>query len=216
MHMIGEPYEEADPDLVVALLGPGEGPDDDLVQHGTGTEQEAAVEGTAGDLDQGSSFWDETDSSAHHPQKTENRSRNLFVLEPLGFARGVNEPFRYFRTGGRWSTCPHPGFSEGLQGASLRHPVRRSLPGRREERELPRPPAAGGPTVELGKKDEGAGIGDPETNSARSRAARSSAWLCSSRRLIAATPIRSSSRRKVIRFMPAKRAAFPEDRRPIS
>src|SRR3954470_23821538 len=150
------------------------------------------------------------------PQKTENRPQHLFVLEPLGFARGVNEPFRYFRTGGRWATCPHPGFSEGLQGASLRHPVRRSLPGRREERELPRPPAAGGPTVELGKKDEGAGIGDPETHPASSRAARISASICSSRRLIAATPIRSSSRRKVIRFMPAKRAAFPEDRRPIS
>ena len=56
--MVGEPYEETDPDLVVALLGPGEGPDDDLVHQGTGTEQETAVEGTAGDLDQGSSFWD--------------------------------------------------------------------------------------------------------------------------------------------------------------
>jgi hypothetical protein len=28
------------------------------------------------------------DSSAHHPQKTEKHPRNLFVLEPLGFARG--------------------------------------------------------------------------------------------------------------------------------
>src|SRR3954468_18188598 len=67
MHMIGQPYEETDPDLVVALLGPGEGPDDDLVHQGTGTEQETAVEGTAGDLDQGSSFGDEADSSAHTP-----------------------------------------------------------------------------------------------------------------------------------------------------
>src|SRR5436305_13661108 len=70
--------------------------------------------------------------------------------------------------------------------------------------------------IELGKEDEEAGIGDPETHPASSRAARISASICSSRRLIAETPIRSSSRRKVIRFMPAKRAAFPEDRRPIS
>src|SRR5262249_28350216 len=102
MHVVGEPYEEADPDLVVAFLGPGEGPDDDLVQHGTGTEQETAVEGTAGDLDQGSSFGDETDSSAHHPQKTEKHPQNLFVLEPLGFARGVNDSFQYLRTGNPW------------------------------------------------------------------------------------------------------------------
>src|SRR3954462_11019577 len=100
MHMVREAYEETDLDLV-ALLGPGEGPDDDLVHQGTGTEQETAVEGTAGDLDQGSSCGDVADSSAHHPQKTENRSRNLFALELLGFARGVNEPFRYFRRDGR-------------------------------------------------------------------------------------------------------------------
>src|SRR3982750_1642610 len=106
MHVVGEPYEEADPDLVVTFLGPGEGPDDDLVQHGTGTEQETALEGTAGDLDQGSSFGDETDSSAHHPQKTENRPQNLFALEPLGFAKGGDEPFRYFSTGGWWGDSP--------------------------------------------------------------------------------------------------------------
>src|SRR5436305_11953329 len=95
--MIGDAHEEADPGLVVALLGPGEGPDDDLVQLGTGTEQETALEGPAGHLDQGSSFGDETEFSAHHPQKTENRSRNLFALEPLGFARGVNESFSVFQ-----------------------------------------------------------------------------------------------------------------------
>jgi hypothetical protein len=56
--------EEADLDLV-ALLGPGEGPDDDLVHQGTGTEQGTAVERPAGHLDQGSSFWDKAKSSAH-------------------------------------------------------------------------------------------------------------------------------------------------------
>src|ERR1700748_43921 len=96
MHVVRDADEETDLDRV-ALLGPGEGPDDDLVHQGTGTEQEAAVEGPAGDLHKSSPFWDETESSAHHPQKTENRSRNLFVLEPLGFARGGREAFRYFR-----------------------------------------------------------------------------------------------------------------------
>src|SRR4051812_43350103 len=119
MHMIGEPYEETDLDLVVALLGPGEGPDDDLVHQGTGTEQETAVEGTAGDLHTGSSFWDESDSSAHHPQKTENRSRNLLVLEPLGFARGVGGPFRLFRTSARVAG----GHAAGLEWNRLAPPV---------------------------------------------------------------------------------------------
>src|SRR3954453_22320339 len=86
MHMIGQPYEETDPDLVVALLGPGEGPDDDLVHQGTGTEQETAVEGTAGDLDQGSSFGDEADSSAHTPEDGKSgpkliRPRTAWVCE---------------------------------------------------------------------------------------------------------------------------------------
>src|SRR4051812_3285760 len=98
MHMIGQPYEETDPDLVVALLGPGEGPDDDLVHQGTGTEQETAVEGTAGDLDQGSSFGDEADSSAHTPEDGKSgpkliRPRTAWVCEG-----GGNRSFQRFRT----------------------------------------------------------------------------------------------------------------------
>src|SRR5436305_6461068 len=77
----------------MALLGPGEGPDDDLVQHGTGTEQEPAVEGPAGDLHKRSSFWNESESSAHHPQKTEKHPQNLFVLEPLGLRGGVKKSY---------------------------------------------------------------------------------------------------------------------------
>src|SRR3954466_3142869 len=89
MHRIGQPYEETDPDLVVALLGPGEGPDDDLVHQGTGTEQETAVEGTAGDLDRGSSFGDEADSSAHTPEDGKSgpkliRPRTAWVCEGGG------------------------------------------------------------------------------------------------------------------------------------
>jgi hypothetical protein len=53
--MAGEAYEEAGLGRV-ALLGPGEGPDDDLVQHGTGTEQGTAVEDPAGDLHKRSSL----------------------------------------------------------------------------------------------------------------------------------------------------------------
>lgn len=62
--MIGDADETADPDSI-AVLGPGEGPDDDLVQIGTGTEQETTVERPAGHFDQGTPVWDEADSSAH-------------------------------------------------------------------------------------------------------------------------------------------------------
>jgi hypothetical protein len=60
--MAGEAFEEAGLGRV-ALLGPGEGPDDDLVQHGTGAEQETAVEGPADDFHKRSSSWDESESS---------------------------------------------------------------------------------------------------------------------------------------------------------
>ena len=36
----------------------------------TGTEEVAALDGPAGDLDQGSAFGDEAKSSAHTPDKT--------------------------------------------------------------------------------------------------------------------------------------------------
>jgi hypothetical protein len=62
--VVGDTDEEADLNLVT-LLGPGEGPDDDLVHQGTGAEQETAVERPAGHFHQGSSFWDEAKSSAH-------------------------------------------------------------------------------------------------------------------------------------------------------
>jgi hypothetical protein len=71
MHVVGDADEETDPDLV-ALLGPGEGPDDDLVQQGTGTEQGKAVERPAGHFDQGSSFGDEAESSAHTLRRRKN------------------------------------------------------------------------------------------------------------------------------------------------
>ena len=64
--MVGDADEEADPDAVAAL-GPGEGSDEDLIHHRAGAKEEAAVERPAGHFDQGSSFWDEAESSAHEP-----------------------------------------------------------------------------------------------------------------------------------------------------
>jgi hypothetical protein len=64
VHVVGDADQEADPDLVTAL-GPGEGPDEDLVELGTGAEQGTAMERPAGDLGQGSFLWDEAESSAH-------------------------------------------------------------------------------------------------------------------------------------------------------
>jgi hypothetical protein len=97
MHVIPKADEEADPDLV-ALLGPGEGPDDDLVHQGTGTEQETAVEGPAGHLDQGSSFGYEAESSAHTPEDGKSvpkliRPRTAWVCE------GGRRAFSVFQNG---------------------------------------------------------------------------------------------------------------------
>jgi hypothetical protein len=54
----------------VALLGSSEHSKDELVELSAGPEQEAALEGSAGDLDQGTAVWDEAESSAHTPYKT--------------------------------------------------------------------------------------------------------------------------------------------------
>jgi hypothetical protein len=62
----GEEGEGADPDRV-ALLGSSEHAKDELVELSAGPEQEAALEGSAGDLDQGTAVWDEAESSAHNP-----------------------------------------------------------------------------------------------------------------------------------------------------
>src|SRR4051812_24364457 len=105
MHVVGDADEEADPDFV-ALLGPGEGPNDDLVQHGTGTEQGTAVERPAGHLDQGSSFGDEAESSAHTLGRRKNGPESDSPQNRLGLQGGVDKPFRHFRTG---DLCPVPG-----------------------------------------------------------------------------------------------------------
>jgi len=46
-------------------LGPGQDAEDDLVERQAGAKEETAVEGPAGDLDQGTAFGDVAESSAH-------------------------------------------------------------------------------------------------------------------------------------------------------
>ena len=46
-------------------LGPGQDAEDDLVERLAGAKEETAVEGPAGDLDQGTAFGDVAESSAH-------------------------------------------------------------------------------------------------------------------------------------------------------
>src|SRR3954463_1012070 len=102
----GGEHVAADAHLVEAL-GPPEDAEDDLVELPAGPKEETAVEGAAGDLDEGSAVWDKAKWSAHHPQKTENRSRNLLVLEPLGFARGGRQAFPVFQDKRKssWGAC---------------------------------------------------------------------------------------------------------------
>src|SRR3954468_9234185 len=115
MHMIGDAHEETDPDLVVALLGPGEGPDDDLVQLGTGTEQETALEGPAGHLDQSPSFGDETESSAHTPEDGKSapkliRPRTAWVCE------GGKRAFSVFQNRRSMGDLPSSRLQRGAAG----------------------------------------------------------------------------------------------------
>jgi hypothetical protein len=49
----------------VASLGPGQGSHDDLVEQGTGPEEESAVDGAAGDLEEGTAFRGVSDLSGH-------------------------------------------------------------------------------------------------------------------------------------------------------
>jgi hypothetical protein len=65
--VVGQEREGADPHRVERLR-PGEGSQDDGVQHRSWAEQEAAVERPAGHLDQGAVVWNEAESSAHAPQ----------------------------------------------------------------------------------------------------------------------------------------------------
>jgi hypothetical protein len=46
-------------------LGPAEDAHDDVVEHRAGSKEETAVEGPAGDLDEGTAFGDVAESSAH-------------------------------------------------------------------------------------------------------------------------------------------------------
>jgi hypothetical protein len=66
VQMVRGADEKTDPDTM-PLFDPGEGPKEDLVQPGTGTEQEAAVECPAGHFHQGAFVGDEAESSAHAP-----------------------------------------------------------------------------------------------------------------------------------------------------
>jgi len=54
----GGEHVAADSHLVTAL-GPSQDADDDLVELPAGPKEETAVDGTAGDLDQGTAVWDE-------------------------------------------------------------------------------------------------------------------------------------------------------------
>src|SRR5882672_8673073 len=77
----------------VQALGPSEDADDDLVELAAGPKEETAVDGAAGDLDQGTAVWDEAESSAHAQNKTENGAQIFWVLERLGFAEGGEASF---------------------------------------------------------------------------------------------------------------------------
>jgi hypothetical protein len=67
--MIRREHVAAATDFVEAL-GPSQDADDDLVERPAGPEEVTAVEGPAGDLDQGAAFGDVTESSSHTPDKT--------------------------------------------------------------------------------------------------------------------------------------------------
>jgi hypothetical protein len=56
----------------VAFLGASEDAGDDLIGLPSGEEEKAVLEGPAGDLDQGTVFWDEAKSSAHTPRRRKN------------------------------------------------------------------------------------------------------------------------------------------------
>ena len=57
-------YVKTDADRVHPL-GPGQDAEDDLVERLAGAKEETAVDGPAGDLDQGTAFGDVAESSAH-------------------------------------------------------------------------------------------------------------------------------------------------------
>jgi len=79
----------------VRLLGPGQDADDDVVDVRAGAKEETAVEGPAGDLDEGAAFGDVTESS-HTPIKRKNRSRSCKPPPALGLRR-VPNPLRWPR-----------------------------------------------------------------------------------------------------------------------
>jgi len=54
----------------VKALGSSQDADDHFVERPAGPEEVAAVEGPAGDLDQGTAVGDVTESSSHTPDKT--------------------------------------------------------------------------------------------------------------------------------------------------
>jgi len=64
VEVIGEKGKAAAADFVEPL-GASEDADDDVVELRTGPEEVAAVDGPAGDLDQGPAFGDVTESSSH-------------------------------------------------------------------------------------------------------------------------------------------------------
>src|SRR6185369_6023449 len=74
MHMVRRDDVAEEPDVVEAL-GAAEDAEGDVIEGVAGGEEEAALDGPAGDLDQGAAFWDESDRSGH----TEARSRSRLV-----------------------------------------------------------------------------------------------------------------------------------------
>jgi hypothetical protein len=64
VRVIGEEGESTAADFVKPLSASKDA-DDDVVELRTGPEKETAVDGSAGDLDQGPAFGDVTESSSH-------------------------------------------------------------------------------------------------------------------------------------------------------
>jgi len=67
----------------VEALGASEDAEDELVELRGGAQQHAPLDGTAGDLDEGTAFGDEAQVATHAPEKVGNRGAILALLPKL-------------------------------------------------------------------------------------------------------------------------------------
>ena len=83
--MIGNKGESDEADAIEPLAA-GEGADDDLVQRVAGPQEQTAVDGPAGHLNQGSSVRDKAQKSGHalYSRKSRRSSDTLVCISSLG------------------------------------------------------------------------------------------------------------------------------------